>query len=92
MERERLESAEKLSPIGIVLFILEAKEEIRMCMIIPIWYLWPERNITKEENQRRSAKGIARCVCTYLVEVLNLKKGVSNARNSTKHTRANHTL
>jgi hypothetical protein len=74
MERERLELAEKLSPIDVVLFILGAKEDTRMRMIILIWYLWSERNAIREEN-RRSAEGIARCVRTYSDEVLSFQKG-----------------
>jgi hypothetical protein len=73
MERERLELAEKLSPIDVVLFILGAKEDTRMRMIILIWYLWSERNAIREEN--RSAEGIARCVRTYSDEVLSFPEG-----------------
>ena len=45
-----------------VQFILEAKEDKRLLMIIAMWFTWCERNIIREEGRRRSADFMTRCV------------------------------
>jgi hypothetical protein len=65
MEAERAELASIQTTLGAVEFILNARENKKLLMIIVLWVIWTERNIIREERRRRRAQDLARCVEQY---------------------------
>jgi len=65
LESFRLELATTVLVKDTVELILKAKEEQKLLMIITMWYIWQERNIIREEGQRRGADFLARCIRSY---------------------------
>jgi ribonuclease HI len=70
MEAERTELAAIQTALGAVEFILSARENKKLLMIIVLWVIWTERNIIREEGRRRRAQDLARCVELYAHENL----------------------
>jgi hypothetical protein len=72
METER--GSLKSFPIAqdAVEFIMKAAEQKKILMVICLWFIWTERNVTREEGRRRSAEMLARSVELYANENADL--------------------
>lgn len=75
-------------------FILNMKEELRLIMVIGLWFLWCERNAIREEDRRRSADCLARVIHIYAKEssglIENDKKPKERRRDRWKKPPAGH--
>ena len=69
--------SEKMSPLDVVKYTLQLKEEVQMSIVTFMWLWWQERNRVREGERRRSVDELAFLCKQYAAEYLDMCKSNS---------------